>query len=147
MGVACVVGLLLPSGAGAHGLGAECVTSEDGKSLRVTAYFTDGTAAGQAKLRLENLDGRTLAEGVADDAGRWSIACPEPDVYVLIVDAGGGHRKRIPVTVRASGSAADGPTLADAQRFPWLRLAGGLACLGGIAWASRSALRRVNRAS
>src|SRR5207253_4998429 len=83
-----------------------------------------------------------LASGKTDSQGLWSFPAPAPGQYMLIVDAGMGHRTREPIAVPdaairpdnlASPSEQQGiiseSTRKDFTGFPYLKVGLGLASI------------------
>src|SRR5262245_34849815 len=91
------VGLLMPNPSWAHALKAEC-TLKNGK-IMVEAFFDDDAPAVNAKVEVRDGGDQILAGGQTDVQGLWSCPAPAPGQYVLIVDAGMGHRAREPIAV------------------------------------------------
>lgn len=136
----------------AHALGAECQLRSG--QLEVEAYYDDNTPARDARVWLEDAQGRRVLQGRTDSQGRWRCPCPEPGRYRLTVDAGAGHRTTLVVRVPAlPGTAtvptdaapqtpaaipvAEGPSRAEFTRPPWTRMVLGLGiigCLGLVGW-------------
>jgi nickel transport protein len=102
--------LVFAGRSGAHALGAECKVN--GARVELEAYFDDDTPARDARVRVEHADGQQVATGCTDAKGRWSFARPRPGHYVVIVDAGAGHRTQLQLTL------APGPTDADSTTPP-----------------------------
>jgi nickel transport protein len=141
--------LTLAGPASAHGLGAECRLV--GQRVEVEAYYDDDSPAVNAKVAVRDSAQAVVAEGRTDAEGRWSCARPAAGRYEVTVDAGGGHRMKVPMTIPAetsrelSASAAEapptveriseGPGREEFTRTPWLKLGIGLAVIGGLAVA------------
>ena len=141
----------------AHDLGAQAKW-QDGQVV-LEAYYDDDTAASQAKVRVVDGTGAVVLQGTTDDQGRWIFAAPPPGRYRVTVDAGGGHRTSIVLTIpeQASTSLAgtatpsqpsppplseapivsSGPSRQEFTRFPWLRLGMGLVVLAALAGLAR----------
>ena len=143
----------------AHALSGQCKLV--GNSVELEAYFDDDSPAADAKVRV--LDGAKTAitEGRTDAKGRWSFPRPAMGKYVVVIDAGAGHRTEIAVTIPAGDAAAssadddcccceepssssspspsltvsDGPDRATFTGYLWLKLGIGLAVIGGLAAA------------
>jgi hypothetical protein len=160
MVLAVLAGLLVSLRADAHALGAECKVIGDRVALE--AYYDDDTPARDATVRVEDADKNVVATGHTDREGRWSFARPQPGKYVVVVDAGAGHRTRITLAIPAGQANAEAApstsagdecprcaepstpnseapvqVSAEASReaftaFPWLKLGVGLAVLAGI---------------
>jgi nickel transport protein len=136
---ALVLGLFaLARPVAAHSLGAEC-TLHDGY-VRLEAYYDDDTAAADARVVVRDAARDIVAKGRTDAKGTWSFPAPLPGLYRVTLDAGAGHqttiRLRIPSNAeetRTSTSSAElvheGPTRAEFTRFPWGRVALGLAVI------------------
>lgn len=108
----------------------------DTGGVRLEAFFDDDTPAEKAKVRLEQ-NGKLLAEGVTDTKGLWNHAALPGGEYLVIVDAGAGHRaeKRFTAGSAAppSTTPAPEPTREEMTRFPYGKVAIGLVV---IAWAA-----------
>jgi hypothetical protein len=170
--LAVLLVLTIHSRARAHALGAECKLN--GKQVEVEAYYDDDTAARDAKVRVEDAAKRSVAEGVTDKAGRWSFPRPQTGRYLVVVDAGAGHRTQVRITVPPTGAASvsasvtspddcsccdaspsssdaatisEGPPRDEFTRFPWLKLGIGLAVIGvlGVAFFVSWRMRTVRR--
>ena len=98
-----VILLLVPRPAWAHALGAQWQINGD--KVLVEAYFSDGTLAQGAIVRLfkdgkppasSNEPEKPLFEVKTDAKGECTFARPEPGKYRIVVDAGAGHRKELP---------------------------------------------------
>jgi hypothetical protein len=107
-----------------HNLGATAHVRGD--QVEVEAYFSDDTPARDARVTVHDAADQIIAEGRADDAGRWRFRVPPDGVYRVVVDAGGGHRRPFTVRLRAGGVASDEPPRAEFTRFPWGGVAAGL---------------------
>jgi hypothetical protein len=88
--------LLSPGAAWAHALDAEWVIK--GERVDIEAYFSDNTRAQAALVRVFKLPQRDKAimEMKTDAQGKCTWPCPGPGKYLIVVDAGGGHRKELP---------------------------------------------------
>lgn len=108
----------------------------DAQGVRLEAFFDDDTPAERAKVRLEQ-NGKLLAEGVTDAKGLWSHAALPSGEYLIIVDAGAGHRAEKRLTVGSAAppiaTPAPQPTREEMTRFPYGKVAIGLVV---IAWAA-----------
>ncbi len=121
-----------------HGLGAQC--SLRGSSVQVEAYFDDDTPAVQARISVRDVSEKIVMEGKTDSKGTWSFATPAAGKYMVIVDAGAGHRFQTTVVVpsipgsrdpenliRPSGVLiSEGPDKATFTRFSYLKVALGI---------------------
>jgi hypothetical protein len=146
--IAVLLGLAAAGPACAHNLGATATLR--GGHVEVEAYFSDDTPARDAKVMVHDAAGRFVATGRTDDRGHWSFPAPPPGVYELVVDAGGGHYKRLTVTI--STTAADGtpvsgePSREEFTRFPWGGVAAGLTVIVLLAVGLRAWRRRPQQA-
>src|SRR5262245_52630816 len=144
LAAALVLSLVTGGRAAAHALGAECKLAGD--RVHVEAFFDDDTPAPDARVRVADGQKSLVAEGHTNAQGRWSFARPAPGTYEVVVEAAGGHRARVPITVPADPSAngpsepqrettpttiSEGPTRQEFTRFPWPKVALGLAAIGG----------------
>src|SRR5262245_59248405 len=91
--------------ASAHALGAECRVV--GARVEVAAFYDDNTPAGNARVAVRDASRGLVAEGRTDARGRWSFDRPAAGRYEITVDAGGGHRTTVKVTVPEAAPAAD----------------------------------------
>lgn len=148
--------VLSVSAVAAHDLGAQA-KFQDGEVL-LEAYYDDDTAASQAKVRVVDGTGAVVAQGITDDHGQWKFAAP-PGRYRMTVDAGGGHRTSIVLTIPEQAGlsttapapsakprltavteqpiVSSGPSRQEFTQFPWLRLGMGLVVLVGLAGLAR----------
>jgi hypothetical protein len=116
-GLAVVVVLLAANPAAAHALGAECRLR--GNKVEVEAYFDDDTPAQNAKVTVTDSHKQIIAEGRTDEAGRWSFPVPPSGEYLVLVEAGAGHSKRVKMTVPAAPTGEGTPgTDATAEGVP-----------------------------
>lgn len=145
-----------PTVAAAHGLGGEAKLKEG--RVQVEGYFDDDTPAAEARVWVVDAAKKRLHEGRMDAKGRWSFPAPGPGRYRVTIDAGGGHRTTISVTVPGTPTQAveepeakgegdpvvvsEGKSREEFTRFPWGRLALGLGLIGfvamGLPWLLRS---------
>jgi hypothetical protein len=130
-----LLALLVPTTARAHALGVEAKLR--GKQVEVEAYYSDNTPAREAHVMVHDTGGRFVATGVTDIHGRWQFQAPPPGQYVIVVNAGEGHLTlvhfAIPNRSAEGETVSDGPTRDDFIRFPWGRLALGLATIAAAA--------------
>ena len=121
----------------AHALGVSATIR--GNRVEVEAYYSDDTPARDAQVTVRDHAGKLWTEGRTDEQGKWSFPLPRPGPYEIVVDAGAGHRKEKSIVVPdvlppgPTGPVADGPSRAEFTRFPWLRLAAGLAIIAALA--------------
>ncbi len=153
---AAVVALVaLAAKADAHALYVECKLR--GETVRVEAYFDDDTPAAEAKIVVRTKDGAEVARGATNDKGVFAFAKPAPGKYVVVADAGQGHRAEQAMTVPTAAAleklgvydlnapevvVTPGPTRTERVRFPWLRVGLGLASIAGLAGALWLGLRK-----
>jgi nickel transport protein len=138
----------------AHALGAECKLRAD--RVEVEAYYDDDTPAGDARVHVENAKKDIVVQGRTDGKGKWSFPRPEPGRYLVVIDAGAGHRTQLTMTIPASQSAStapapdgtkvsqgtqatttisEGPSRKAFTSFPWLKIGIGVAVIGGLSLA------------
>jgi hypothetical protein len=140
--------------AAAHGLAFDCKRS--GARIEVEAYFDDDTPARAARVQVKDEQQQIVAEGRTDEHGRWSFARPQPGRYVVVVDAGGGHRESSAITIGIDTDVLapePAPVSGRSHRerftaFPWLKLGLGLAIIAGLglaAWGVRRLARRAGK--
>jgi hypothetical protein len=132
-----------PNLAAAHALLVDC-NLRDGK-VEVEAYYDDDTPAPKARVKVIDALEQMVAGGVTDQKGSWSFAMPAPGKYVVVVDAGAGHRKEKTIEVPAQPDESiapkdeapigDAPKRDDLTRIPWLKIAIGLVIIGGLSGA------------
>jgi hypothetical protein len=147
--------LAIAGRADAHKLGAECKLH--GGRVHVEAYYDDNTPARDAHVGVADSAQQRIAEGRTDANGCWSFAAPSPGNYLVIVDAGAGHRTQLQLTLPGAATNAasdegtccedagsltvtDGPTRDAFTRAPWVQLGIGVALLGAIGggfWIAR----------
>jgi hypothetical protein len=136
--VAVVLAVWLATGrrAAAHALGAECKLVGD--RVEVEAFYDDDTPAREARVSVRDGHKQAIAEGRTDSQGRWSFARPAAGTYEVVVEAGGGHRAQVQITIpeadagtpAAPETISTGPTREEFTRFPWPKVALGLAAIG-----------------
>jgi carboxypeptidase family protein len=136
----------------AHALGAECKVR--GNQVVVEAYFSDNTAAQDARVSVRDAANREIASGKTDSDGRWSFPVPPTGRYEVVVDAGLGHRKAVSLTIDSPSKAtpassnqsqapvSDGPTRTEFTRWPLERIACGLVLIASASIVLRWWLRR-----
>jgi hypothetical protein len=136
-----------PAAARAHSLGVEA--RQVIERVEVEAFFSDNTPARAARVQIVDDAGESLGTGTTDDEGKCSLRAPNPGQYQLIVDAGDGHRKQVPLRIvgtlpppQANPALVAGTPREEFTRFPWERIATGvgvIALFAGIFWWSRHA--------
>jgi hypothetical protein len=62
-------------------------------SLPTCRSRDDDTPAEEASVVVTTIDGKPVANGKTDERGLWSFARPGPGRYLIVVDAGSGHRR------------------------------------------------------
>jgi nickel transport protein len=167
--VAAAVVLFSTSPALAHRLSAEVKLRGD--QVEVEAFFDDDTPAGDAHVAVLDAKQKTIVEGHTDAKGLWTFKAPESGVYQVVVNAGDGHRARVPITIPVEQSSevtttfrglddpesarqptpmaqdvprtiSEGPTRAEATQFPWTQVSLGLALIATLGFALRFLLQR-----
>jgi nickel transport protein len=145
----CAGLLLVAARAEAHALYAEARLKGD--RVTVEAFYSDNTPAQNARIVVADKKGVEIASGRTDESGSWRFPRPKAGNYEVTVDAGEGHRARVPIAIPSDPSVgADsrnsdeggvvvtaGPTRAELIRLPWLRVIiglGAIAALGGALW-------------
>ncbi len=139
--------LAMASGAQAHKLLVSAVAQPDG-SLRVQAFFPDGTPAQEVPVAVIPLDGRPPLSGKTDAQGLAEIAPLTPGPYRVEVGDPLGHRAETRVVVAGAGGQEAGkstkvtppaPGTAGAtalppagEPLPWGNLLAGLGFIFGI---------------
>jgi len=137
MAVVAVFAVVFPGVASAHGLGVEAHL-KDGRVV-VGGFFDDDTAAVNARVWVEDAGQDKVAEGRTDSRGTWSFPAPAPGRYRVTVDAGSGHRTTVSIAIPeapstgGAGVVSDGATREEFTRFPWERVALGLALIALVA--------------
>ncbi len=129
--------LLFAARASAHDLGATA-RIERGRVF-VETYFDDNSAPHDAHVIVTNGTGQVVAEGRTDGEGKWSFAVPPPGDYRLTIDAGGGHKTVVPLTVPGEGAGAvsHGPPRKEFARTRWLGLGIGIILIAAIVVAAK----------
>ena len=132
----------------AHDIGAQAKLHEGKVTLE--AYYDDDTAASEAKVRVTDPSGTIVQTGTTNDKGIWIFPAPPAGKYRVTVDAGGGHRASIDLTIPVGASAvpvekptvsapepkqtiSSGPSREEFTQFPWLRLGMGLVVVAALA--------------
>lgn len=138
LGVAAL--LAVATTASAHGVGVEATLK--GAVVHVEAFFDDDTPAADSAVTVTAEGGRTVAEGKTDAKGMWSFPAPPPGTYRVALNAGDGHAAKTTLRVPPPEShppaeatdtlVSDGPTREEFTRFPWEKVALGLAGIGGL---------------
>lgn len=139
--------IAFPAAASAHAIGADATIK--GGRVHIEAYYDDDTAAIDASVLVVG-DGKEVASGTTDSAGKWSFAAPPPGDYRVTVDAGAGHRVTIKVKVPNGLPASpveerpvtEGKRREEFTRVPWQGLTVGVGALGLIAVASWAMRKR-----
>ena len=93
------LGLLLSGAdrAQAHGLAVWAEVLEDGRTVRIEAFYSNGRAVPGARVEVDRAgDGKEeaaerLAEGETDAEGRFELEIETPTALVIRVRAGGHH--------------------------------------------------------
>jgi nickel transport protein len=65
---------------------------QEGRVVKVHAYWVDGTDAQRALLKAVDTKGEVVFMGLTDDQGICMFSLPQAGKYNLIFDAGMGHR-------------------------------------------------------
>jgi len=134
--IALVAVLVTASVASAHGL---LVTLEiRAEKVHVEVFYDDDTPAETAKLAVTDAEGKTVAEGTADDRGFWDFDVPTAGEYVLIAKAT-GHRAKKSFTIGGAAPAAE-PSREQLTGVPWERIAIGFVVIGlitAVSWHLR----------
>src|SRR5436190_21625414 len=94
---AVLLTVLVSASAHAHDLSATARLERG--HVFVEAYFDDNTSPRDAQVSVTDGGGKIVAEGRMDDDGKWSFDAPPPGDYRLTVDAGGGHKKIVELTI------------------------------------------------
>src|SRR6185436_11332225 len=102
----------------------------------------DDTPAAAAEIVVRSKAGDEIARGTTGDTGVFEFAKPMPGKYVVVVNAGQGHRAEQSMTMPTDAAleklgafdlnapeviVTPGPTRTERVRFPWLRAGLGLA--------------------
>lgn len=145
MRLSLAIVLLLPLGGFAHDLGVEARL--DAGQIRLEAFFDDDAPAKDAKVVVHDANKQTIAEGRTDSAGKWSFAAPPPGAYLIVVDAGDGHRVEERLTVPASptGTPSTGRSRSEFTKPRWLGLGAGLLLIATVVIAVRRRRRVTPR--
>ncbi|MER3415521.1 MAG: hypothetical protein C4297_04810 [Gemmataceae bacterium] len=120
---------------GGHGLAHALVVRCDmaqGK-LHAVVTYEDGTPAARAIVRLSDMDNRPLVESRTDTQGRCFLGEFPAGEYLLIVDAGAGHRirkkLRLPLAETQTSLGERHKHHAD-NELPWIKILIGLVAIG-----------------
>jgi hypothetical protein len=123
-----------------------------GTRVEVEAFYDDDTPAGNARVAVRDGAGKRIADGRTDAQGRWTFDRPPAGQYEVAVDAGGGHRKTVKISVPAAAPAggetpagnsgpgestatppgevvSEGPTRGEFTRTRWLNVGIGLGAI------------------
>ncbi len=99
---------------------------QEGRVVKVHAYWVDGTDAQRAVLKAVDSNGKVVFQGITDDGGVCMFSLPQAGEYRLVFDAGMGHRAetlleyRLPSDLKEFGDEAlasfppDGPSTGEA---------------------------------
>ncbi len=124
------LGLLLPAGAGAHGLTAELIPSQ--RAVTVKCSYTNGDPAEAEVLVKSPSDATSYFAIIRTDPS--GVAHFEPDVagrWILTADDGLGHRASLEFSVDGDGVVRS----VEGGAGPLVRYALlALACTGLLAW-------------
>lgn len=114
--------IVAPAFACAHGLGMKAVRTGD--TVRVEAFFDSDDPAEDAKVTVTAADGRVVAKGMTDAKGFFTFPTPELGDYLIVADAGSGHRAKTTLAIFATLSEV----VRDETGRPlkWLGIAVGL---------------------
>ncbi len=112
--VLILLGLGLSPPAQAHKL--RVFAAAEGPLITGSAYFAGGGAAGGARIRVLDAQGRTLAEPTPDAAGRFSYRAKAAADLLILAETGDGHRAEWPIPASdLSGSFPTGGAGTPAQ--------------------------------
>jgi hypothetical protein len=125
-----------------------------GETVRIEAFYDDGTPAQEAKITLK-LGGQLVAEGRTDDKGVWTSPRPKPGTYTVRAESIGhaatGDPLNVPETTLGPSAAPEQPSPVEDRekktRTPWGRLATGLGIIGGLWLAWRIARRGLGKSN
>jgi hypothetical protein len=141
-----------PTVARAHSLGVEA--RQVIQRVEVEAFFSDNTPARAARVQIVDDAGELLGTATTDDKGKCSLRAPNPGHYQLIVDAGDGHRKQVPLRIvgtlpppEANPALVVGVPREEFTRFPWERVVigvGVIALFAGVFWWSRHTTKKAH---
>ncbi|QEL16167.1 carboxypeptidase-like regulatory domain-containing protein [Limnoglobus roseus] len=136
--------LLLPLAGQAHGLDLQAKVRD--RTVAVSAYYDDDTAAAGATVRVEGENGSVIAEGKMDGDGDWAFPVPPPGRYKISVNAGDGHVARRTITIAPETPLTDGPTREEfTGPMRWAYAAAGLIAIAGLTFGVQALLRRRSR--
>jgi hypothetical protein len=143
---AALLAILITTHARAHELSATA-RLERGRVF-VEAYFDDNTAPRDAQITVSDSAGHVVAEGRTDNHGKWSFAAPPPGDYRLRVDAGGGHKRIISLTIPGEGSGvvSHSSPRDEFTRTRWLGLGIGILLISGFVIAVKLWRKRTRGA-
>lgn len=145
VGIATIlIGTIFPAMAFAHAIGAEAKLTSG--RVHVEAYFDDDSPAREARVTVTDAAKNTIVQGRTDAAGKWSFAAPAPGNYVVVVDAGDGHRTEVRVTIPGltdqAMTVSDGPGRNEFTRTRWVGLLVGVLLIAFVVIGSKLQRRR-----
>ena len=91
-----LVTVILAGTALAHTPLCSCFDNGDG-SITCEGGFSDGSSASGVQMRVEDASGKILMEGKMDEDSEYTFDRPGSD-YIVVFDAGEGHRIQVPGT-------------------------------------------------
>ena len=120
--LALLIFTVAPAFAFAHGLGVKATRTGD--TVRVEAFFDSDDPAEDSEVTVTAADGRVVAKGMTDAKGIFTFQTPEPCDYLIVADAGSGHRAK--TTLKISASSNEAVRVETGHPLKWLGIAVGL---------------------
>jgi hypothetical protein len=100
----CVAIVAWPGTAAAHDLRTK--VNAETETVRVEAWFDDGTPAAEAKVRVTNGQGELIASGQTDERGFWSFPRPGLGTYLIVTEEA-GHRDTVRLELTAGETTVE----------------------------------------
>jgi len=100
--------------------------------LHVEVFFDDDAPAVNAKVEVVGDRENVVAVGFADSKGLWNCPAPPSGMYSVVVDAGMGHRTKVPIVVPGVLSGQHTISAETRQQltvFPYLKVGMGLGAI------------------
>ena len=139
--LALLVLIGIPNLGQAHGLGI--TYSIVNRTVVVEARFDSDDPADDCEISITAADGHVIAKGMTDKNGRFSFPLPEPGEYLVVADAGAGHRARKALLVTAMTSdSTENPPKRYLALF-WMPIGLISIAAGTIAWMRLAKSRRA----
>jgi hypothetical protein len=111
-------------------MGVECSLKIG--QLHVEVFFDDDAPAVNAKVEVVGDRENVVAVGYTDGKGLWNCSAPPAGKYSVVVDAGMGHRTKVPIVVPGVSSGQQTMSTETRQQFtgfPYLKVGLGLGAI------------------